>query len=294
MSDTGFRIVPAERDDREWLLPLSARLHDFGPPDYRPREQMDRAVAASIEAALLAPEDGQVVLVARDLDDTPLGFVHLHPAQDFFTAETHGHVSDIVVAPGAEGRGVGTALMAAAEDWARSRGYRLLTLNVFGENRRARAMYDRLGYRADTTKMVKVLLALLVLAACTGGEPREDNVALDTARVDTAPAATQDSASYRIVSPAAGAEWREGGTYVIRWSGAGAGAVNVSAAVGGKDKGHLAMALPAGTDTLVWTVPDGFVTGFGPASSDEVRIRVESAEDPRVGAESPPFTISGR
>jgi ribosomal protein S18 acetylase RimI-like enzyme len=87
----------------------------------------------------------------------PLGFAHVKTFNDYFTEEPHGHVSDLVVAAGAEGRGAGSALMAAAEDWSRARGYRLLTLNVFDDNRRARSLYDRLGYRPDTMRMVKVL-----------------------------------------------------------------------------------------------------------------------------------------
>ena len=92
-----------------------------------------------------------------EVNDELDGFVHVHTAGDFFTGGTHGHVSDLVVASGVEGRGVGRALMAAAEGWARERGYRLLTLNVFGDNRRALELYTRLGYQPDTTKLVKVL-----------------------------------------------------------------------------------------------------------------------------------------
>lgn len=150
-------IRPASAEDASWILPLSARLHDFGPPAWRPREQMDRAVAASIDEALRTPADGQTVIVAEDADGAPAGFIHLHPAEDFFTGERHTHVSDIVIVASAEGRGVARALMAAADEWARAQGHRLLTLNVFGGNTRARGLYERLGYEVDTMKMVKLL-----------------------------------------------------------------------------------------------------------------------------------------
>ncbi|MEP6993196.1 MAG: GNAT family N-acetyltransferase [Acidobacteriota bacterium] len=156
MSDE-LAIRTATREDRTWLLPLSARLHDFGPPQWRPRDQMDRAVARAIGSALEVPGPGAAVFVCEDDAGGPQGFVHVHSATDYFTGETHGHVSDLVVAPHAEGRGVGRALMAAAEEWSLAQGHRLLSLNVFGDNGRARALYDRLGYRPDTTKMVKVL-----------------------------------------------------------------------------------------------------------------------------------------
>lgn len=137
---------------------MSSRLHDFGPPAFRPRAQMDRAVAADIASSLESPDDSVVVFVAEDAaSGAPQGFVHVRTLTDYFTAEPHGHVSDLVVAAVAEGRGVGGALLGAAEDWSRARGHRLLTLNVFDRNRRARALYDRLGYEPDTLRMVKVL-----------------------------------------------------------------------------------------------------------------------------------------
>jgi GNAT superfamily N-acetyltransferase len=157
MTQRPVRIRPSTRADREWILPLAPRLHDFGPPPFRPRDVMDRAVIASIDGALTGATPGADVLVAEDVDGAPLGFVHLHGARDFFTGEEHGHVSDIVVRAEAEGRGVGRALMAAAETWARGRGYRLLSLHVFEANTRARAMYEHLGYRPDIRKLIKPL-----------------------------------------------------------------------------------------------------------------------------------------
>jgi len=151
------RVRPASAADRDWILALAPRLHDFGPPPYRERGVMDRAVVASIGEALSGGRPDAAVLVAAGASGELLGFVHLHGARDFFTGEPHGHVSDIVVAPEAEGRGVGQALMAAAEDWARALGFRLLSLHVFDGNARARAFYARLGYRPDIVKLIKTL-----------------------------------------------------------------------------------------------------------------------------------------
>jgi ribosomal protein S18 acetylase RimI-like enzyme len=47
--------------------------------------------------------------------------------------------------------------MAAAEDWARGRGYRLLSLDVFADNRRAVDFYRRGGFKTETRRMVKPL-----------------------------------------------------------------------------------------------------------------------------------------
>jgi ribosomal protein S18 acetylase RimI-like enzyme len=86
-----------------------------------------------------------------------LGFLYVTTQTDFFTGERHAHISDIVVARDGEGQGVGRALMQAAETWAQSRGYRFVTLGVFPNNTRARSLYERLGFRTDVHRMLKVL-----------------------------------------------------------------------------------------------------------------------------------------
>jgi GNAT superfamily N-acetyltransferase len=155
-----LRIRHAAPADRAWLLPLVPRLHEFGPPPWREVRHMNAAVAEGLAAALEAPAEGTALLVAEQAADAaPLGFVHVVTAADYFTREPHGHVSDLVVARAGEGRGVGRALLAAAERWALARGYRLLTLNVFVGNDRARALYERCGYVPEWTKMVKELRA---------------------------------------------------------------------------------------------------------------------------------------
>jgi hypothetical protein len=97
-----------------------------------------------------------------------------------------------------------------------------------------------------------------------------------------------------VLRPAAGDTWAEGETYTIRWRAGGITRVNIGLALGGKDKGHVALDIPASPDSLRWRVPLGFVSGFGLARSDAVRVRVENAQNPAQFADSPPFTVTGR
>jgi ribosomal protein S18 acetylase RimI-like enzyme len=117
---------------------------------------MNDAEAAATTAAIDGGAD-RAVLVAVDDADARLGFVHIETAVDFFTHERHGHISTIVVAPDAEKRGVGAALLEAAEAWCRERRYRLLTLNVFERNAAARRLYERAGFTVDVLKYAKPL-----------------------------------------------------------------------------------------------------------------------------------------
>jgi hypothetical protein len=50
---------------------------------------------------------------------------------------------------------------------------------------------------------------------------------------------------------------------------------------------------PARPESLVWKIPVGFVTGFGVASSDQVRLRLEDADSAGHYVEAGPFTVVG-
>jgi RimJ/RimL family protein N-acetyltransferase len=84
-------------------------------------------------AVYVAEEDGMIVgrlSIARDQ----------HPASR--------HVADLglMVAAAHRRRGVGTALLDAAVEWARQAGVRKLELHVFPWNKAALALYDRFGF----------------------------------------------------------------------------------------------------------------------------------------------------
>jgi ribosomal protein S18 acetylase RimI-like enzyme len=83
-------------------------------------------------------------------------------------------VYNIEVDPAFRGRGYGRAAMILAEGEARSRGMTSLGLNVHGQNKVARSLYDSLGYDVTALQMKKPLLAEVGAVADAGavGRPR--------------------------------------------------------------------------------------------------------------------------
>lgn len=142
---------------------------------------------------------------------------------------------------------------------------------------------------------------VLLAAACT--KSQSDTMTIDTAQnsaVDTSRTAAVDTPSSRrpvekfaLLSPAAGDTLVEGRTYIIRWTPGPVRHVNLGAAMGGHDKGLLLNNVSATQDSLAWRVPIGFVTGFGPPSSDQVRLRLENADSTEQWVETGPFVIRG-
>ncbi|MBV9496654.1 MAG: GNAT family N-acetyltransferase [Acidobacteria bacterium] len=116
---------------------------------------MNASVAEGFAKELAAPTPGSAFFAAVDDDGTPLGLLSLRTDHDYFTKEPIAHISDIVVARAGEGRGVGRALLAFAEQWATDGDYRLMSLNVFAGNDRARRIYEEAGYEVEWTRMVK-------------------------------------------------------------------------------------------------------------------------------------------
>lgn len=153
----GLIIRNAVESDRRFVLANVPRLSAFGQRAWREREAMLATDLAVIERALTSQAPNTVVMVAESAEGVPLGFIHVTSAKDYYTRAEQAHIADLVVAKEGEGQGVGAALMQAGEAWARTRGFRLLTLNVFVENTRAQKLYDRLGFEQDTLQYIKPL-----------------------------------------------------------------------------------------------------------------------------------------
>jgi ribosomal protein S18 acetylase RimI-like enzyme len=156
-STASLHIRPARADDLAFLVETARRFVEFGPPPWREAAGMTATFERQMERLSREVPPGHALLVAESATGEPLGFTYLEVLTDFFTGQPHGHVSDLAVAPGADGRGVGGALLEAAEAWARARGYDRLTLTVFAANGRARALYARTGFAEESLRLVKPL-----------------------------------------------------------------------------------------------------------------------------------------
>jgi GNAT superfamily N-acetyltransferase len=115
-------------------------------------EHLAHGTAGKHRARLDAQEDGAVVYVIAWLGDRPIGHV-LVKWQGASTEAVRSlvgdcpDVEDLFVAPDVRGRGFGTQLLEAAELLARNSGYDRIGLSVGVGNPRARALYERRGFR---------------------------------------------------------------------------------------------------------------------------------------------------
>lgn len=148
----------ATSDDIPFIQSLVERFAHVGIPLWRAPEQMEQFHQRSIQEACNAIANlTDLVLLAENFQGTRLGFLYATSTQDFFTGELQGYIAEVAVSEQAEGKGVAHMLMKHAETWARERSFRILALDVFASNTRARSFYQHLGYVEETLKLIKEL-----------------------------------------------------------------------------------------------------------------------------------------
>ena len=136
----------------------------------RPARAEDEAGLARLDGASWTPAAGFPSVMERSRDPFFSFFTDDSPPQAHLVAELDGRlagylrlkpvtslpesahvlgVAGLAVAPGDRRRGVASALLAAAEQHARARGARKLSLRVLSSNAPAMRLYERLGFRSE-------------------------------------------------------------------------------------------------------------------------------------------------
>ena len=134
-----IRIRPVEPRDRDRIRALVAATGHFSPAE------VDTAVELVDEALADGEASGYLIHVAADGDAPALGYVCLGPTP--LTDGTYD-LYWIAVDPATQGRGVGRALLAFAEDEVRRRGGRLLLIETSSQELYGNTVrfYERAGY----------------------------------------------------------------------------------------------------------------------------------------------------
>lgn len=152
-----FQIRSAEHEDGEAILALMPRLASFDVPKSRNPRNLWRSDAAMLQRWLDGKAAECFVHVAVDDAQEVLGFALVSLRPEMLSHEPSAHLEAIAVGEGAEGMGVGQALLGAAESEAMARGARTITLHVFASNTRARGFYEQSGYDGELLRYIKEL-----------------------------------------------------------------------------------------------------------------------------------------
>ena len=95
------------------------------------------------------------ILENEDREDA--GMLWMGISRDQFTCEGTGYLLGLFVIEELRGRGLGRALVGAAEEWCREKELPSMTLNVGSENTYAKGFYDHLGFGERSAVMCRRL-----------------------------------------------------------------------------------------------------------------------------------------
>jgi ribosomal protein S18 acetylase RimI-like enzyme len=132
-------IRPMRADDAAAVAALTGELGYPASPDDLSR-RIHLASARPESQLLVAEEGGRVI-----------GWLHVYGAY-LLESDPHAEIGGLVITEDARGRGVGAALVSAAEAWARERDFAAIRVRSNILRHDAHAFYERLGYRLMKTQ----------------------------------------------------------------------------------------------------------------------------------------------
>jgi GNAT superfamily N-acetyltransferase len=139
--NSDIAVRPAEAADAEAIATLCGQL---GYP----------STGEQIGRRLTETADGDAaVLVAESRRDGVVGWVHVR-ALRLITRDACAEIGGLVVDEALRGRGIGTCLLAAAEEWSRRQGLGTLRLRSNIIRDEAHAFYRRQGFASSKTSLL--------------------------------------------------------------------------------------------------------------------------------------------
>lgn len=149
-----MRVRPYEQRDREALHAMAHRLPPAVP--WRDPAAWAADVHKWLDGALGSADPNHAVLVAETGSGEVAGYVTIETRRHY-TGEVHGYIGQRAVAERFARLGCGRALMTAAEEWLRGRGFKRVGLHTGATNVSAQAFYAELGYVPEDIALSKEL-----------------------------------------------------------------------------------------------------------------------------------------
>lgn len=156
-----FTIRQTEAQDREALIALFQALNTHENAITGDRRSDRSGAEESLAESQAQVERSEGVFLVAESAGKVVGLVTLTfeegPVYLQVEARPYAHIGDLVVAESERQKGIGRALMTAAEEHAASRGYRQVTVGVLVGNKSAEAAYARQGFQPLGLNLVKAV-----------------------------------------------------------------------------------------------------------------------------------------
>lgn len=151
-----YSIRLATPDDIEEIASIITRLADFEVPEKRNPDHLWQGDLKMFHEWADGERDDVDVCVAST-DEQLIGVAMISARKELLSAEPSAHLEALALAKSAEGFGIASALLDEVDSLAKLRGATSITLHVFANNTRARALYERKGFDGELIRCIKHL-----------------------------------------------------------------------------------------------------------------------------------------
>jgi len=151
-----YQLRKATAQDKDAILNLFPRLADFDIPTNRnPKHLWESDAKMFLEWMAGSRPDVDVSVAVSD--KKVIGVAIVSEQKELLSDEPSAHLEVLALEKSAEGFGVATALMNESDKLAKKRGAKSMTLHVFANNTKARALYERQGFDGELLRYIKPL-----------------------------------------------------------------------------------------------------------------------------------------
>ncbi|GAA0652320.1 GNAT family N-acetyltransferase [Brevundimonas lenta] len=153
-----FTVRPEEDEaDRAFIRGLNPRLCGVIDAPTHSREEIEAFQDRFTATAWADDKTGGATFIAVASNGQRLGYVNVREGADEIADERCAYIALLAVVAEAEGKGVGQALLHAAERWSKDMGFSRVALDVFASNHRGQRFYETAGFRPETLRVIKRL-----------------------------------------------------------------------------------------------------------------------------------------
>ena len=152
--DMRYKIREAASVDIPHILKIMPRLAEFELPPRRTPEMFWSEDTKLLQTWGAGDAPHCFVHVADSAGDV-VGVTIVTLGEEFFDHTPSAHLEVVCVAKSADSHGIGRALIANAELEAQKRGAGSLSLHVVANNKRARHVYQKIGFTEELVRCIK-------------------------------------------------------------------------------------------------------------------------------------------
>ncbi|KPK72137.1 hypothetical protein AMJ87_05570 [candidate division WOR_3 bacterium SM23_60] len=156
-------IRHAHLEDIDQLSKLYAEFHEFhvrGVPGRLVRSDSSHTEELRVAIQKIIASKNATVFVA-EIDDQLVGLGEVYIREDspspLKVQHTYGHLQSMIVTKAYRGRGVGTKILRAVEQWAKTRGAAEIRLDTWEFREGPLEFYEKYGYRTLRRTLVRKL-----------------------------------------------------------------------------------------------------------------------------------------